>query len=258
MQLTTWQQVNERNDVLSKSNFLCIKNVTFIDDSGIDVGKKRKKRAWTPRSKNWLAVAEHYHEYGYDSTLKTFTEEFNDCTPHAAYQRLKKWSTDRQQNKTDVNDSRRQSILGKELEVTLLAQINSRRNVGLCVDDDILRTLIVALLLKEDKMELLRRNGGVHTFGQGWCSRFWRRHNLSSKVAGTKMREETPADFDKKRDVYIDVGKTVPVNVPVVLNRAVVLKMKVADLKSALSARGMSTNGQKTELVLRLVDALHL
>ena len=51
---------------------------------------------------------------------------------------------------------------------------------------------------------------------------------------------------------------TAPANTPAVLNRAVVLKMKVSDLKAALSARGLDSNGQKTELVLRLVDALEL
>ena len=45
---------------------------------------------------------------------------------------------------------------------------------------------------------------------------------------------------------------------PVLLQRTTVLKMKLAQLKSALTERGLNPNGKKTELVLRLIDAYDL
>jgi hypothetical protein len=87
-----------------------------------------------------------------------------------------------------------------------LEQLEIRKGVGLLIDDDVLRELVVAQLVKEGRTHLLRGRGGIHTFGDGWCARFWRRHNQSSRVAGTKMREDMPDDFDKKKDVYITVG----------------------------------------------------
>ena len=51
---------------------------------------------------------------------------------------------------------------------------------------------------------------------------------------------------------------TVNITPNVVLSRATVFKMKVGELKSTLSARGMNTNGQEAELMLRLIDGLNL
>jgi hypothetical protein len=53
----------------------------------------------------------------------------------------------------------------------------------------------------------------------------------------------------------------VPVTVEIThvhLTRGIVLKMKVPQLKSTLSTRGLNTNGGKTELTLRILDAFDL
>ena len=61
------------------------------EDSPIDLRPTKAKRPWCPRGKNWLLVAEHFDVYGFESTLRTFPEEFIDCTRHAAYQRMVRW-----------------------------------------------------------------------------------------------------------------------------------------------------------------------
>jgi hypothetical protein len=80
----------------------------------------------------------------------------------------------------------------------------------------------------------------------------------ASSVTVTAPVGDTAAPLTVTATHAAAVTVTAPANTPAVLNRAVVLKMKVSDLKAALSARGLDSNGQKTELVLRLVDALEL
>ena len=54
-------------------------------------------------------------------------------------------------------------------------------------------------------MDLSQTNGGKNTFGVSWANRFWKRHNLTSRAASTKMRE-LPLDFALKKEEYIKIG----------------------------------------------------
>ena len=157
--------------------------------------------------------------FGQASTFRAFPDEFRDCTDHAAYQRLIQWSRDRRTGKV-VGDSRRQSILGNTFEAKIVEQIETRREAGLCIDDDILRTLIFTQLVKEERTVTVTGSGVV--------------------------------------TVSAPVTVNAPALPPSVLHRAAVLKMKVSELRSTLVARGMNPNGQKTELIFRLVDAYNL
>lgn len=40
-------------------------------------------------------------------------------------------------------------------------------------------------------------------FGQRWCQRFYKRHHFTSRVATTKMRDEIPADYERKKETFI-------------------------------------------------------
>jgi hypothetical protein len=211
-------------------------------------GKKRERKQWVHRSKNWMNVAEYYDRFGAPSTLIAFPEIFKDCTESAARQRLKRWSMDLKDNKT-VIDSRRKSVLGTKLETILCDDLEARRDLGLDIGNDVLRNLVVTLLNKEGMTDLLRGHGGTNTFCQGWCSRFWNRHT-HLKSGGSK----------RKRTAHLSSKGAAPVTInapaPPVLHRTAVLSMKVVDLRSALSSRGLNADGQKAELMLRLIDAL--
>ena len=77
----------------------------------------------------------------------------------------------------------------------------------------------------------------------------------------------TPVEVNVTVPATITVNSLVSVNVsappqppppPVLLQRVAVLRMKLAQLKSALAERGLNPNGKKTDLVLRLIDAYDL
>jgi len=40
-------------------------------------------------------------------------------------------------------------------------------------------------------------------FGQRWCQRFYKRHSFTSRVATTKMRDEIPADYERKKEKFL-------------------------------------------------------
>ncbi len=52
---------------------------------------------------------------------------------------------------------------------------------------------------------LERTEGSKHTFKASWASRFYKRHNIPSRVCTTKMRELFE-DFDAKRAHYVTIG----------------------------------------------------
>ena len=84
---------------------------------------------------------------------------------------------------------------GNIIDLLSLAEVKSRIEAGLPVDDTSLRLLLVGLLLEEnDKSYLLVENNGKFNFEHGWACRFWKRHKLVSRVVTTKMRI-LPANF---------------------------------------------------------------
>ena len=84
---------------------------------------------------------------------------------------------------------------GNIIDLLSLAEVKSRIEAGLPVDNTSLRLLLVGLLLEEnDKSYLLVENNGKFSFEHGWACRFWKRHKLVSRVVTTKMRI-LPANF---------------------------------------------------------------
>ena len=77
---------------------------------------------------------------------------------------------------------------------------------GLPVDDVSLRFLLVPILQANDLSDLLIENGGKFLYQHGWAARFWKRHNLVSRVVTTKMRI-IPANFDEMEEKYISDGE---------------------------------------------------
>ena len=93
---------------------------------------------------------------------------------------------------------------GNIIDLLLLAEVKSRIEAGLPVDDTSLRLLLVGLLEENGKSYLLVENNGKFSFEHGWTCRFWKWHKLVSRVVKTKMRilpaivygqDETNAQF---------------------------------------------------------------
>ena len=94
---------------------------------------------------------------------------------------------------------------GDDIDVKLLEEVKGRMATGLPVDDVTLRCLLLTLLKEHDKCHLLTANGGSYDFEHGWASRFWKRHNITSRVATTKMRI-LPSNFNALEEHYITIA----------------------------------------------------
>lgn len=94
---------------------------------------------------------------------------------------------------------------GKEIDLQLLNDCHLTREAGLAVDDIVLRRLLVVRLNDAGKQGDLKENGGPYHYGHSWAVRFYKRHNLVSRVCTTKMRE-IPADFEAKQALYTKIG----------------------------------------------------
>ena len=94
---------------------------------------------------------------------------------------------------------------GDDIDVKLLEEVKGRMATGLPVDDVTLRCLLLSLLKEHDKCHSLVANGGSNDFQHGWVSRFWKRHNITSRVATTKMRI-LPSNFNALEENYITVA----------------------------------------------------
>ena len=66
-------------------------------------------------------------------------------------------------------------------EIEFIVNILLRRSLDKFhpIDNSILRQQLLALLTKYNLTDLLKENGGKHTFGDSWAHRFFARHVLS-------------------------------------------------------------------------------
>jgi hypothetical protein len=103
-------------------------------------------------------------------------------------QALKTWSRDLRENKGGLK-GKRAPAYGFTIDLLLLKEVRERMATHLPVDDVTLRTLLVHLLEVHGRLDLMTENGGAHLFLHGWAGRFWKRHNLPSRlIPSKKMR----------------------------------------------------------------------
>lgn len=169
------------------------------------IEKKKQRKLWQMRPPNWKDIAYDATVYGNDSTLRSYSSEFNGVSSTATYQRLNTWKKDLKSEKVSTVQKSRVPVYGAEIDALLLADFHTTRSVGLSVDDENLRRQLVIHLIAAGKQGLLKEEGGQHTFGHPWATRFYRRHGLVLRVCTTKMRE-IPADFEEKKEKYLKIG----------------------------------------------------
>ena len=165
----------------------------------------RKKRKLPERPENWLIIAEHYSQWGMRNTIRNFPAEFAERTSRSADQALRIWLADLKANKLQSAVNSRAAAYGNPIDLLLIKNVKIRVEAGLPIDDVTLRMLLVDILESHGKLALLIENGGKFTFGHGWAHRFWKRHNMASRVVTTKMRI-LPANFDALEENYITVA----------------------------------------------------
>lgn len=166
--------------------------------------EKRKSVKKLKRFANWEDVALESQLYGHKTATKNFPEAFEGASD-TIYQRINNWLHDLKDKKATPKPNTRICSYGNEIDSQLLQDCETRRDVGLPMDDAILRRLLVVHLTDAGLGGQLSENGGKFSYGHSWAMRFYRRHNLVSRVCTTKMKE-LPADFEAKIAVYMKIG----------------------------------------------------
>ena len=103
-------------------------------------------------------------------------------------QALKTWSRDLRENKGGLK-GKRAPAYGFPIDLLLLQEVKERMQMNLPVDDVTLHTLLVHQLQVHNRLELMTENGGSHLFLHGWAGRFWKRHNLPSRLTSAKEQK---------------------------------------------------------------------
>jgi hypothetical protein len=174
--------------------------VEVIVNSTAVVATTRKKE---PRPHNWEEIALEYISASKKHRLKHVIDRFKlgvnmaNCISYWTMT-LSRWANDLKANK--ILKCKRGSSIPLAVEKSLVQEVSRYNNAGVPLTNMILRMNLV-LLMKAAGLEY--QISVPNSFGDSWFQRFYARHNISSRVATTKMREDIPADFDAKRAKYV-------------------------------------------------------
>lgn len=93
--------------------------------NGVDHSKNRKKRPYVGRNRhpNWRVIGEYAELNHWKAAIQEFSNDFQDCTPHAAEIRCSRWAKQWRYGHNYI-DTRKKTILGAEFELKLLNIIN--------------------------------------------------------------------------------------------------------------------------------------
>lgn len=168
------------------------------------------KKTWKSRPLHWIDIVEFYHRRNKDHvrTILEFQDDFKHYkNEESKIRTIRRWSKDWQAGKLIIKQHKdgQAPDYGREVDIKVKNDIQARIDVGLLVDDVILKECVLIQLRENNLNHLLKVNGGRLMIGHGWCARFWKRHNFVSRIATTKMRD-TPADFAIKEQAYLDVA----------------------------------------------------
>ena len=172
-------------------------------------GKHRASRIMHRRPDNWRLIADYYKVYrNIVATIKQFGLRTHDMRKPQMY-----WVTTIGRWMKDVDDKKelweygRRPVYGVPIDNQLLAIVKNYNNHAVPMTNMILRIQLLTLLQSSGQTNILDAIADSeeplskekkYRFGDQWAIRFYNRHNLSSRVATTKMREELPAKYAEK------------------------------------------------------------
>ena len=165
----------------------------------------RKAKAWTSRPTYWTDIVERYADYGYESVCKEYANElskYEEMTKKAKKATLNRWKREKNDSKIIKESNIRLPNYGKAVEDGLVIDFSKWIDLGLLIDNTILRNLLIERLKGTAQTSMSKEDVGNHVFGHSWSQRFWRRNGLSSRAATSKMRD-LPADFMRKRKLIL-------------------------------------------------------
>ena len=197
---------------------------SLLDDVVITVVEptmKKVKRAYRERPVNWKDIARHYEIYQkVDLTIREYNLlaiNGNVGTWNVTFNR---WIKDIK-SKKDRKKKKRICVIGEALDNELAGIVDNYQEHGVPMRNLILKTQLQTLLEVRGRQDILdrmnyfdeRNKPGSKWFiriGDSWCNRFYKRHNIKTRIATTKMRDDIPIDYEIKKQTFIYlIAKTV-------------------------------------------------
>ncbi len=163
-----------------------------------------KHRPYSHRPPNFKDIVTAFDQYGY-SAMNDYSDCFESMEKGRITQKIKRW---RQSILLEVNPTKRAPAYGQVIDDMVYQSILGQIDHGAPVNNITLRAVLIVELTKHNKLDLLVENGGQCIFRESWAKRFWKRHNLSSRVITTKLRE-LPSDFEERKVVFSDIGGSI-------------------------------------------------
>lgn len=117
-----------------------------------------------------------------------------------------RWIKDLDSTKETVQYSR-QPVYGETIDKQLVRVVQSYNDHAVPMTNMILRIQLITLLQSNERTDILDAIANSdeplskekkYRFSNAWAQRFFIRHNLKSRVATTKMREELPEKYAEK------------------------------------------------------------
>ena len=101
----------------------------------------RKAKAWTSRPSYWTDIVEHHADYGYESVCKEYENELSRYEGMTKKATLNRWKREKNDSKIIKDSNIRLPKYGKAVEDDLVIDISKRIDLGLLIDNTILRNL---------------------------------------------------------------------------------------------------------------------
>ena len=173
----------------------------------------KQKKSYKKRPPEWQEIAVHYQNYkNVDKTIKAYNLLETNPNVSTWAVTLSRWSKDVSNRK--VIKTTRIPVIGEFLDKALAVIVNNYFRNGVPMSNFILKTTLLQLMETHNRHDLLERCNpddprnvrGKQWFirlGEGWCNRFYKRHDFKSRVATTKMRNDLPNDYEEKKKNFI-------------------------------------------------------
>ena len=125
---------------------------------------------------------------------------------------FKRWMKDIK-NKKERKRVKRISVIGKALDDELAGIVDNYQDHGCPMKTPILRVQLLTLLEVRGRQDIIDRmnphdernvpgSGWFRRIGDSWHNRLYKRQNIKTRVATTKMREDLPKDYEIKKQTF--------------------------------------------------------
>ena len=171
--------------------------------------RTRTSREYNTRPDNWAEIADYYqHHRHVAGTIFHFKLKSEDVNKNERY-----WTTMFGRWMNDVADKKwslikgQLPVYGTKIDKELVLIVENYNAHAVPMTNMMLRLHLLTLLKDHDRQDILDAIAATgeplsrnkkYRFTDQWAMRFYKRNDLCTRVATTKMREELPAQYEEK------------------------------------------------------------